>query len=60
MDGIHSRLAGHAFDRTDLLYLAVLSDETPSYKNSGFKDDVAKTNAAQILKQAGIDDVKSL
>ena len=28
--------------------------------NRGFKDDVAKTNAAQILKQAGIDDVKSL
>jgi len=30
------------------------------FKDSGFKDDVAKTNAAQILKQAGIDDVKSL
>lgn len=30
------------------------------FRDSGFKDDVAKTNAAQILKQAGIDDVKSL
>jgi len=30
------------------------------FLDSGFKDDVAKTNAAQILKQACIDDVKSL
>jgi adenine-specific DNA-methyltransferase len=30
------------------------------FLDSGFKDDVAKTNASQILKQAGIDDVKSL
>ncbi|MCH9647781.1 MAG: site-specific DNA-methyltransferase [Deltaproteobacteria bacterium] len=30
------------------------------FKDSGFADDVAKTNAAQILEQAGIDDVKSL
>lgn len=30
------------------------------FKDSGFADDVAKTNAAQILRQAGIDDVKSL
>ena len=30
------------------------------FKDSGFTDDVAKTNAAQILRQAGIDDVKSL
>ncbi|MBN4049498.1 site-specific DNA-methyltransferase [bacterium AH-315-N03] len=30
------------------------------FKDSGFVDDVAKTNAAQILRQAGIDDVKSL
>ena len=29
-------------------------------KGSGFKDDVAKTNAVQILRQAGIDSVKSL
>ena len=29
-------------------------------KDSGFKDDVVKTNAVQILKQAGIIDVKSL
>jgi adenine-specific DNA-methyltransferase len=28
--------------------------------DSGFKDDVVKTNAIQILKQYGIDDVKSL
>jgi adenine-specific DNA-methyltransferase len=30
------------------------------FKDSGFADDVAKTNASQILRQAGIDDVKSL
>jgi len=30
------------------------------FKDSGFADDVAKTNAVQILRQAGIDDVKSL
>ncbi len=30
------------------------------FKDSGFADDVAKTNAAQILRQAGVDDVKSL
>lgn len=30
------------------------------FKDSGFKDDVVKTNTVQILKQAGIDDVKSL
>ena len=30
------------------------------FKDSGFSDDVVKTNAVQILRQAGIDDVKSL
>lgn len=30
------------------------------FKDSGFKDDVVKTNAIQILKKHGIDDVKSL
>ena len=30
------------------------------FKDSGFADDVVKTNAAQILRQAGIEDVKSL
>ena len=30
------------------------------FKDSGFKDDVVKTNAVQILKQAGINDVRSL
>ena len=30
------------------------------FKDSGFASDVVKTNAAQVLKQAGIDDVKSL
>ncbi len=46
--------------------IAALKDELQPevmrvvFKDSGFKDDVAKTNAAQILKQAGIDDVKSL
>jgi hypothetical protein len=28
--------------------------------DEGLKDDLAKTNAAQILKQAGIDDVNLL
>ena len=46
--------------------IAALKDELQPevmrvvFKDSGFADDVAKTNAAQILKQAGIDDVKSL
>ena len=30
------------------------------FKDSGFKDDVVKTNAVQILKQSGINDVRSL
>jgi len=30
------------------------------FKDAGFKDDVVKTNAVQILKQAGIYDVRSL
>ena len=30
------------------------------FKDSGFKDDVVKTNTVQILRQAGIEDVKSL
>ena len=30
------------------------------FKDSGFKDDVVKTNAVQILKQTGIEDVRSL
>jgi adenine-specific DNA-methyltransferase len=30
------------------------------FKDSGFADDVVKTNTVQILRQAGIDDVKSL
>jgi len=30
------------------------------FKDAGFKDDVVKTNAIQILKKYGIDDVKSL
>lgn len=30
------------------------------FKDSGFKNDVVKTNAVQILKQAGIVDVRSL
>jgi len=46
--------------------IAALKDELKPevmrvvFKDSGFKDDVVKTNAAQILRQAGIDDVKSL
>lgn len=30
------------------------------FKDAGFTDDVVKTNAVQILKQAGIEDVRSL
>lgn len=30
------------------------------FKDSGFKDDVVKTNTVQILRQAGVEDVKSL
>ena len=30
------------------------------FKDAGFKNDVVKTNAVQILRQAGIEDVKSL
>jgi len=30
------------------------------FRDSGFKDDVVKTNTVQILRQAGIEDVKSL
>lgn len=30
------------------------------FKDSGFVDDVVKTNTVQILRQAGIEDVKSL
>ena len=30
------------------------------FKDSGFADDVVKTNAVQILRQAEIEDVKSL
>jgi adenine-specific DNA-methyltransferase len=30
------------------------------FRDTSFKDDVVKTNAMQILKRAGIDDVKSL
>ena len=30
------------------------------FKDNGFKDDVVKTNAVQILRQNGIDDVKSV
>ncbi len=46
--------------------IAALKDELQPevmrvvFKDASFADDVAKTNAAQILKQAGIDDVKSL
>ena len=30
------------------------------FKDSGFKTDVVKTNAIQVLRQAGVDDIKSL
>ncbi len=46
--------------------IAALKDELKPevmrvvFKDSGFVDDVVKTNAVQILRQAGIDDIKSL
>lgn len=46
--------------------IAALKDElSPEmirvvFKDSGFADDVVKTNAVQILHQAGIEDVRSL
>lgn len=46
--------------------IASLNDEFQTdfvrvvFKDSGFADDVVKTNAMQILVQAGIEDVKSL
>ncbi len=46
--------------------IAALKDELKPevmrvvFKDSGFADDVVKTNAVQILRQAGIEDVKSL
>ena len=46
--------------------IAALKDElSPEmvrvvFKDAGFADDVVKTNAIQILRQAGIEDVKSL
>jgi len=46
--------------------IAALKDELNpeilrvGFKDSVFKDDVVKNNAVQILRQAGIDDVKSL
>jgi adenine-specific DNA-methyltransferase len=46
--------------------IAALKDElSPEmvrvvFKDAGFADDVVKTNAVQILRQAGIEDVKSL
>ena len=46
--------------------IATLKDELKPevirvvFKDAGFKDDVIKTNAIQILLKAGIDDVKSL
>ena len=30
------------------------------FKDAGFKDDVVKTNTVQILRQHGIEDVKSI
>ncbi|HBM2878336.1 TPA: site-specific DNA-methyltransferase [Klebsiella oxytoca] len=41
---------------------AELAPETTQivFKDEGFADDCVKTNAIQILKQAGIDDVKSI
>lgn len=46
--------------------IATLKDELKPeimrvvFKDAGFADDVVKTNAVQILKQAGIEDVRSL
>lgn len=46
--------------------IAALKDELKPevmrvvFRDAGFSDDVVKTNTVQILKQAGVDDVKSL
>lgn len=46
--------------------IAALKDELQPelmrvvFRDAGFKDDVVKTNAVQILRQTGIEDVKSL
>ncbi len=39
---------------------SLIATRFPTFKDAGFADDSVKTNPVQILRQAGIDDVKSL
>ncbi|MFH2045019.1 MAG: site-specific DNA-methyltransferase [Pseudomonadota bacterium] len=56
-DGISLGIAEHIAALKDKLKPEVMR---VIFKDSGFKDDVVKTNALQTLRKAGIDDVKSL
>jgi adenine-specific DNA-methyltransferase len=56
-DGIEATLAEGIVSIRDEIQPEVIR---VVFKDSGFKDDVAKTNVLQVLKQAGIGDVKSL
>lgn len=56
-DGIDAKLAEGIVSIRDEIRPEVIR---VVFKDSGFKDDVAKTNVMQVLKQAGIEDVKSL
>lgn len=56
-DGINANLAEGVVAIRDEIEPEVIR---VVFKDSGFEDDVAKTNVMQVLKQAGIEDVKSL
>lgn len=56
-DGIDTKLAEGIVSIRDEIQPEVIR---VVFKDSGFKDDVAKSNVMQVLKQAGIEDVKSL
>ena len=52
-------------EKVDLVIAALKEELQPEvtrvvFKDAGFKDDVVKNNTVQILRQAGIEDVKSL
>ena len=49
-EGVHEKFAQSRFDTIRF----------STFKDAGFADDSVKTNTVQILRQAGIDDVKSL
>ncbi|MDA3950485.1 MAG: site-specific DNA-methyltransferase [Spirochaeta sp.] len=56
-DGVDAKLAEGIVSIRDEIQPEVIR---VVFKDSGFKDDVAKTNVVQVLKQVGIEDVKSL